>query len=90
LELNITEIELNQISQNNKDDGIAFFNTYYKTIYHFAYKMTGNKEDAEDILQEVFCIALQNIQNFRGESKISTWCHLPPSWGQNLLLKPDF
>lgn len=47
------ETEFNPITQN-KDFGVDLFNTYHKTVYNFAYKMTGNKEDAEDILQEVF------------------------------------
>jgi RNA polymerase sigma factor (sigma-70 family) len=69
------ETELNQIGPNNPDYGIALFNDYYKTVYNIAYKLTGNKEDAEDILQEVFYIALRNLPKFRGESKISTWLY---------------
>lgn len=73
--MNIIETKFNQISQDNQDYGIVLFNDYYKTVYNIAYKLTGNKEDAEDILQEVFYVALRNIQKFRGESKVSTWLY---------------
>lgn len=49
----------------------------YKTpILNFVYRMTGNPSEAEDIAQNVFVHAYQNIckQTFRiGEGKFSTW-----------------
>ncbi len=47
----------------------------YDIIYAIAYKWTINKEDAEDIAQEV-CIKLaRSIQTFRMESQFSTWLY---------------
>lgn len=44
-------------------------------IYRLALKMTGNPQDAEDVLQETFIKAYNNIQKFEGRSKISTWLY---------------
>lgn len=44
-------------------------------IYRLALKMTGNPQDAEDILQETFIKAFNNIESFEGRSKISTWLY---------------
>jgi len=38
-------------------------------------KMVLSHDDANDILQEVFIKAWINIDNFRGEAKLSTWLY---------------
>lgn len=43
------------------------------TIYTVCYMFSDNKEDVEDLFQEV-CIHLwQGFDSFRGESKVSSW-----------------
>jgi len=42
-------------------------------IYRLALKMTGNEQDAEDVMQETFIKAFNHIEAFEGRSKISTW-----------------
>ncbi len=42
-------------------------------IFGFAYRMTGNVDDAEDICQETFLSAYRKLDQFRGESQPSTW-----------------
>jgi RNA polymerase sigma-70 factor (ECF subfamily) len=37
--------------------------------------MVGNPQDAEDILQDTFIKAFNNIDHFEGRSKISTWLY---------------
>jgi len=44
-------------------------------IYRLGLKMLGNVQDAEDILQETFIKAFNNIDQFEGRSKISTWLY---------------
>ncbi len=44
-------------------------------IYRLALKMVGNQQDAEDIVQETFIKAMQNIDQFEGRSKVSTWLY---------------
>jgi RNA polymerase sigma factor (sigma-70 family) len=53
----------------------VLFKDYYKKIYTLAYRMTGNKEDANDITQETYIRAFETIENFRGESKVYTWLY---------------
>jgi RNA polymerase sigma-70 factor (ECF subfamily) len=36
-------------------------------------RLTGWSEDREDLVQEVFLLALRGAKRFRGESKLSTW-----------------
>jgi RNA polymerase sigma-70 factor, ECF subfamily len=44
-------------------------------IYHLALKMTGNPQDAEDVLQETFLKAYRGIKGFAGRSSLSTWLY---------------
>lgn len=48
---------------------------YGARIFGLALRLTGNREDAEEILQDVFWAILQNIGSFRGDSKLSTWIY---------------
>jgi len=45
-------------------------------IYALGLKMTANPQDAEDIVQETFLKAIDNIDKFRGESSFGTWLSL--------------
>ncbi len=46
---------------------------YYKRIYNLAYRFVGDTEEANDLAQEIFTAAYQNIKRFRGDAKFSTW-----------------
>lgn len=42
-------------------------------LYHAAYSVLGNKEDAEDALQDGLLSAYLNLRSFEGRSRFSTW-----------------
>jgi RNA polymerase sigma-70 factor (ECF subfamily) len=44
-------------------------------IYRLALKMTGNPQDAEDVMQETFIKAYDHVAGFEGRSKLSTWLY---------------
>lgn len=46
---------------------------YYKKIYNLAYRFVGDTEEANDLAQEIFTAAYQNLKKFRGDAKFSTW-----------------
>ncbi|HBE01875.1 MAG: hypothetical protein A2096_17845 [Spirochaetes bacterium GWF1_41_5] len=48
---------------------------YQNRVLHIAFPFTGNSADAEDITQEVFIKIFNNIEKFRGMSKLSTWIY---------------
>ena len=48
---------------------------YSERLYRQIRKMVLSHDDANDILQEVFIKAWINIDNFRGEAKLSTWLY---------------
>jgi RNA polymerase sigma-70 factor (ECF subfamily) len=46
-----------------------------RAIFRLAYRMTGNEEDAEDVVQETFLKAYRQIDRFDARSSFSTWLH---------------
>jgi RNA polymerase sigma-70 factor (ECF subfamily) len=51
----------------------ALVNLYAKRIFHIAYKIIESIHDAEDVLQETFLKAFENLPQFRGDSSFYTW-----------------
>ncbi|MDW8345218.1 MAG: sigma-70 family RNA polymerase sigma factor [Verrucomicrobiae bacterium] len=48
---------------------------YKERLYALAYHMTGNHEDANDLVQEAFIKAYRSLKNFRGNSSFYTWIY---------------
>ena len=48
---------------------------YEKMIYNLAYRMLGNREDAEDVLQDTFLNVVRSIDGFKSRSSFSTWLY---------------
>ncbi|HIE11091.1 MAG TPA: sigma-70 family RNA polymerase sigma factor [Kiritimatiellae bacterium] len=48
---------------------------YQSRIYSLVYNMVGNREDAEDLVQEIFVRAFHNIGSFQGRSRFYTWLY---------------
>lgn len=48
---------------------------YHGRIYALVYSMTGNREDAEDLAQEVFVKAWKALGHFREQSGFFTWIY---------------
>ena len=44
-------------------------------VYRLAYRMTGNPQDAEEVVQEAFLRAYQKLQQFAGSANFGTWVY---------------
>lgn len=53
----------------------SLYEEQYEKLFLVAYRLTGRKEDAEDVIQEAFINAYKSYRNFRGESLMSTWLY---------------
>jgi len=49
------------------------FDRHRNLVYRFAYQMTSRRDDAEDVVQEAFVRAYQNLHRYRDEAKFTTW-----------------
>jgi len=48
---------------------------YQRRVYALVYNMTSHKEDAEDMVQDVFVKAYQSLHGFKGDSSFYTWIY---------------
>lgn len=48
---------------------------YTPRLYGLVYHMTSNREDTNDVLQEVFAKAYRSLRRFRGKSSFYTWIY---------------
>jgi len=57
-------------------DAYRFLVERHKTIvYNIVLQITRNKEDTEEVAQDVFLKAYQSLNSFKGDSKFSTWLY---------------
>jgi RNA polymerase sigma-70 factor (ECF subfamily) len=48
-------------------------NQYEQRLYNFGLRMCGQKEDAEDIIQDTFLSAFRYLDSFREETRLKNW-----------------
>ncbi|MDI9355398.1 MAG: RNA polymerase sigma factor [Chitinophagaceae bacterium] len=59
--------------KGNRDAQFQLYNHYSKAMFHIAYRILGNKYDAEDVLQDSFVSVFQNLETYRGDSTFGAW-----------------
>lgn len=47
----------------------------YADSYTLAYRLTGDEEDASDVVQEAYLRAYRGLRHFRGEAQFTTWMY---------------
>ena len=70
--------EAKLIARSLKQDHDAFgqlVERYATIIVNLAYRMVGDRTEAEDLAQETFVAAFKALPTFRAESKFSTWLY---------------
>lgn len=61
-----------------KGDRRAFaelVNLYADKLYQLAYRLTGNRQEAEDVVQETFLRVYRNLERYDEKLKFSTWIY---------------
>ncbi len=72
----ITDIHKSIIAKAAKGNARAqrkLYDLYAKAMFNICYRMMNSSEDAEDMLQEVFCEAFSRLKSYRYESTFGAW-----------------
>jgi RNA polymerase sigma-70 factor, ECF subfamily len=46
-----------------------------RAVFRLAYRMTGNEQDAEDVVQDAFLRAYRNLCRFEERARFASWLH---------------
>jgi len=72
----LTETELIEGLQNHNANAYGkLLDDFQQKVFATCITFVPNKEDAEDIAQDVFVEVFNSIHKFRGNSKLSTWIY---------------
>ncbi len=66
---------LERAKQGDYNAFLQLIEPHEKRLYNLALRITGNREDAEDVLQDTLLNALEHLQNFRGDAAFGTWLY---------------
>lgn len=72
----MTETEfIAQLKMQTREAYSKLLDDFQQKVYGTCLSFVPNREDAEDIAQEVFVEVFNSINKFKGESKLSTWIY---------------
>ena len=74
----VTQIEGDQgidfaSHQTSSPELMHFLSHGSPSLYRHAYRLLGNKTDAEDAVQDALLAAYKHLNQFRGDAQLSTW-----------------
>jgi len=61
------------LKKNNRAEQKKFYDTFCASMFVTALRISGNRSDAEDILQESFLKAFRSINSFEGRGPLEAW-----------------
>ena len=53
----------------------ALVRRYQDRLFNTVFRMVGNADDAQDVVQEAFLSAYQSLEGFKGDSQFFTWLY---------------
>ena len=69
-----SELALVQAAKNGDLEAFSeLVKRYDRNVFRIAQHITHNEEDAQDVVQDAFLKAYQNLEQFQGNSKFYTW-----------------
>jgi RNA polymerase sigma-70 factor (ECF subfamily) len=67
------EMLASRAKSGDMDAFVELSQRHANRVFQTAYRVTRNRQDAEDVLQEAFLNAFTHLKNFEGRSSFSTW-----------------
>src|SRR5258708_14925170 len=61
--------------QGDREAFRALVERHSRSVFRLAYRMTGNEQDAEDVVQESFLRAYRQLGRFESRANFGTWLY---------------
>lgn len=71
--LNIHHDLIDRCRAGDQDAHHRLYKLYARAMFNVGYRITGNTDDAEDVLQEAFISAFKNLHYYRGDATFGSW-----------------
>ncbi|MDR0750815.1 MAG: RNA polymerase sigma factor [Tannerellaceae bacterium] len=75
MELYTDTYYIKRIQEGDTTAYTCILDKYSRQIYSLAFKVVRNKEDAEELAQDVFLKVFKHLNGFKGDSSFSTWIY---------------
>lgn len=72
-EHNILIDAVKKARMGDRNAGALIYQHFSKAMFNLCIRMTGNREDAEDVLQEAFVIALKKLDQLKNDNLFAGW-----------------
>jgi len=69
------QLSISKLKTGEHSELSTMVDVYSSSLYQLALRITGNPQDAEDILQNTFIKAIRNVKDFEERSSLSTWLY---------------
>lgn len=66
---------INMVLKGDHNTYAMLVNEYQSLVFSIALRYVKNREDAEEVAQDVFVKAYRHLSDFKGTSKFSTWLY---------------
>lgn len=70
---NIHQDLIDRCRQGDREAQFGLYKLYYKSMYNTSFRIVGNENDAEDIMQESFLSAFSKIKSYEGKVSFGAW-----------------
>src|SRR3989454_10379495 len=67
--------DLARARQGDSEAFRALVERHSRSVFRLAYRMTGNEQDAEDVVQESFLRAYRQLGRFESRANFGTWLY---------------
>ena len=71
----LDSVAIARVKAGDGDAYRALVERHGRSVFRLAYRMTGNEQDAEDVVQETFLRAYRQLHRYEGRAGFGTWLH---------------
>ena len=68
------DVRVVELARSGDDDAFrVLVERHSRNVFRLAFRMTGNEQDAEDVVQETFLRAYRQLSKYESRSSFATW-----------------